>query len=58
MWMQLTGLPAVLMQVGLDSHGLPLCIQLILRRWDDERLVVIARLILQVAGEFRKLPGY
>jgi amidase len=54
----LTGLPAVVMPVGLDSQGLPIGIQLIGRRWDDERLLAIAKLVSQVTGGFRKPPGY
>jgi len=54
----LTGLPSVAMPVGLDSQGLPIGIQLIGRRWEDERLLAIAKLVSQVAGGFRKPPGY
>lgn len=54
----LTGLPSVAMPVGLDSQGLPMGIQLIGRRWEDERLLAIAKLVSEVAGGFRKPPGY
>jgi amidase len=54
----LTGLPSVVMPVGLDSQGLPIGIQLIGRRWEDERLLAISKLVSQIAGGFRKPPGY
>lgn len=54
----LTGLPSVAMPVGLDSQGLPIGIQLIGHRWEDERLLATAKLVSQVAGGFRKPPGY
>ena len=54
----LTGLPGVAMPIGLDSQGLPIGIQLIGRRWEDERLLAIAKLVSHVTGGFRKPPGY
>jgi amidase len=54
----LTGLPSVALPVGLDSQGLPISLQLIGRRWEDERLLAIAKLVSEVAGGFRKPPGY
>lgn len=54
----LTGLPSVVIPVRLDSQGLPIGIQLIGRRWEDERLLAIAKLVSNVAGGFRKPPGY
>lgn len=42
----LTGLPSVVIPVGLDSRGLPIGLQLIGRRWEDERLLAIAKLFL------------
>jgi len=53
-----TGLPSVVLPVGLDSQGLPIGIQLIGRRWEDERLLAISKLVSQVSGGFRKPPGY
>jgi len=54
----MTGLPAVVVPVGSDSQGLPICLQLIGRRWEDERLLAIAKLVSEVTGGFRKPPGY
>lgn len=54
----MTGLPSIVVPVGLDSHGLPICLQLIGRRWEDERLLAIAKLVSDVTGGFRKPPGY
>jgi len=54
----MTGLPSIVVPVGLDSQGLPICLQLIGRRWEDERLLAIAKLISEVTGGFRKPPGY
>lgn len=53
----LTGLPSVVIPVGLDYQGLPICVQLIGRRWDDERLLAIARLISNATGGFRRPPA-
>lgn len=53
-----TGLPSVVIPIGLDSQGLPIGIQLIGRRWEDERLLAISKLVSQVSGGFRKPPGY
>lgn len=54
----MTGLPSIVVPVGLDSQGLPICLQLIGRRWKDERLLAIAKLVSEVIGGFRKPPGY
>lgn len=54
----LTGFPSVTIPVGLDSQGLPIGLQLIGRRWEDERLLAIAKLVAEVTGGFKKPPGY
>lgn len=54
----LTGLPSITVPVGLDTQGLPIGIQLIGRRWEDERLLAIAKVVAQITGDFRKPPGY
>jgi amidase len=54
----MTGLPSIVVPVGLDSQNLPIGLQLIGRRWDDERLLEIAKLVSEVTGGFRKPPGY
>jgi amidase len=54
----LTGFPSIAIPVGLDSQGLPIGLQLIGRRWEDERLLAIAKLVSEVTGGFRRPPGY
>jgi len=54
----LTGLPSVVIPVGLDSRGLPIVLLLIGWRWEDERLLAIAKLVAQITGGFRRPPGY
>lgn len=54
----LTGLPSVVIPVALDSQGLPIGVQLIGRRWGDERLLAIAEAVSRVAGGFRRPPGF
>lgn len=53
-----TGLPAVVIPVAMDQNGLPIGVQLIGRRWDDERLLAIAERIDQVINGYRRPPGY
>jgi amidase len=54
----LTGLPCIVVPVGLDSLGLPMAVQLIGRRWEDERLLAIAASIAHLVGEVPRPPGY
>ena len=53
-----SGLPALIMPLSRDRNGLPIGVQLIGRRWDDERLLAIAELISEVTGGFQRPPGY
>jgi amidase len=53
-----TGLPSVVMPLSRNHNGLPIGVQLIGRRWDDERLLSIAELISSVTGGFQRPPGY
>lgn len=53
-----TGLPALIMPLAKDRNGLPIGVQFIGRRWDDERLLAIAELISEVTGGFQRPPGY
>ena len=48
----------VLIPIGRDDQGLPMGVQLVGRRWDDERLLAIATTLAEVAGPFRRPPGY
>jgi amidase len=49
-----TGHPVVVVPVGRDEQGLPVGVQLIGKRWDDERLLAIA----QRASEVVQPPDY
>jgi amidase len=53
-----TGQPAVVMPLAKDREGLPIGVQLIGRRWDDERLLAIADTLSEVTGGFHRPPGY
>ena len=45
----LAGLPGISIPAGLDSEGLPLGLQVITRRWDEETLFRVANIIEQAA---------
>lgn len=53
-----TGHPTVVVPAGRDRHGLPIGVQVIGRRWDDERLIKIAELVAEVSGGYERPPGY
>jgi amidase len=53
-----TGHPAIVIPLTLDRAGLPIGVQIIGRRWADERLLAIADLISSVTGGYRRPPGY
>jgi amidase len=52
------GLPSLVMPLSRDRDGLPIGVQLLGRRWEDERLLAIAELISEVTGGFQRPPGY
>jgi len=54
----LTGHPAVVIPLGQDQEGLPIGVQVVGRRWDDERLLAIAKLLTEVTGGYQKPPNY
>lgn len=54
----LTGLRSVAMPVGLDASGLPIGIQVIGQRWQDELLLAIAACVSEITNGFRCPPGY
>jgi len=54
----LTGHPSLAIPVGLDPDGLPIGLQLVARRWEDERLLPMAAAIAEVTGGFQRPPGY
>jgi amidase len=45
-----TGQPAAVIPVSHDEHGLPIGLQLVAKRWDEPRLLGIARVIAQVTA--------
>lgn len=53
-----TGHPAAVLPYTLDGAGLPIGVQLVGKRWDDSRLLGIAKAFSEVTGEFRRPPGY
>ena len=53
-----TGHPAVVLPYQLDHDGLPIGIQLVGKRWDESRLLAIARALSEVTGTFQRPPGY
>ncbi len=53
-----TGHPAVVLPYKLDRDGLPIGLQMIGKRWDETRLLAIAKALSQVTGEFQRPPGY
>lgn len=53
-----TGHPTVVIPLAKDSAGLPIGVQLMGRRWDDERLLAIAELVATITDGFQRPPGY
>lgn len=49
-----TGHPVVVVPIGHDGDGLPIGMQIVGRRWGEERLLAIAALITEVAGPFQR----
>jgi amidase len=54
----LSGCPMVVIPAGVDSQGLPFGLQIIGKRWADERLLGIAESVSELTGGFRQPPGY
>ena len=48
----------VVVPAGVDSWGLPFGLQVLGRRWDDERLLMIAHLLSEVTSGYRRPSGY
>ncbi len=53
-----TGHPAVVLPYKLDGDGLPIGVQMVGKRWDESRLLAIAKAISEVTGKFQRPPGY
>ncbi|HTO42437.1 MAG TPA: amidase [Burkholderiales bacterium] len=54
----MTGHPALVLPAGLADDGLPVGVQLVGRRWADERLLATARAVVSVIGGFRAPPQF
>ncbi len=54
----LTGSPAVSLPAGQSAEGLPIGVQLVGRRWDDDHLLAVAERAAEILGPFRRPPGY
>ena len=52
------GHPAIVAPYKLDRNGLPIGIQLIGKRWNESRLLAIAKALTQLTGPFQRPPGY
>jgi amidase len=53
-----TGHPAVVLPYKLDRDGLPIGVQMIGKRWDESRLLAMAKVLSEVTGAFQRPPGY
>jgi amidase len=53
-----TGHPAVVLPYKLDRDGLPIGVQMIGKRWDESRLLAMAKALSEVTGTFQRPPGY
>jgi amidase len=54
----LTGHPAVVLPLAQDRCGLPIGVQVVGRRWGEERLLAIARTLSQLTPGYQRPPGY
>jgi amidase len=53
-----TGHPGVVLPYGLDHGGLPIGVQIVGKRWDESRLLAIAKAVSEVTDGFQRPPGY
>lgn len=53
-----TGHPAVVLPYKHDNDGLPIGVHLVGKRWDESRLLAMAKAVSQVTGAFQRPPGY
>ncbi len=53
-----TGHPAVVLPYMQDRDGLPIGVQMVGKRWDESRLLAIAKALAGVTVEFQRPPGY
>jgi amidase len=55
---QISGCPMVVVPAAVDGQERPFGLQVLGRRWDDERLLGIAESVSDLTGGFRRPPGY
>jgi amidase len=48
----------VVVPAGVDNQGLPFGLQVLGKRWDDERLLDIAESLSELTGGFRRSLSY
>jgi amidase len=53
-----TGHPAIVLPYTRDRDGLPIGMQFVGKRWNESRLLAIAKALVTVTGEFQRPPGY
>lgn len=53
-----SGCPMVVIPAGVDNQGLPFGLQVLGKRWGDERLLDIAESLSELTGGFQRPPGY
>ena len=53
-----SGHPAIAMPCGLGEDRLPIGVQLVGRKWNEARLLAVARAASELTGGFRRPPGY
>jgi len=56
--LNLTGHPAIVLPLAQDRNGPPIGVQLVGRRWAEERLLAIAKTVSQATEGFQRPPGY
>ena len=52
------GNPVIVIPIGFTESGLPVGIQVVGRRWSDAKLLIVAKQLFEVAGDFRYPPGF
>jgi amidase len=57
-WLNLLGLPGMVIPFGLDENGLPIGIQLVGRPYDEELLLEVAIRLEEARGPFAAAPGF
>ena len=55
---QVSGCPMVVVPAGIDRDGLPFGLQILGRRWSDERLLTIAQLLSEFTPGYQRPPDH